>query len=97
MPRYIYKIAPRRERFVETITEAEQAIIGRHWQYLQEQFALGKVQLVGRCVDAAFGITIFEADSLDEARELMEHDPVVAENLFVADLHEFSVLLVRPS
>ncbi len=95
MAQYIYRILSPRPDFVGTITELERATMGRHWVYLEGQFKAGKVQVVGRCVDGTYGITILEAASLEEARRFMAADPAVADGLMRAELHEFRLTLVQ--
>ena len=96
MPHYAYRITPPRADFVRTLTEAERAIMLRHWNYLQGQFAAGKINVVGRCENGDYGITILETGSMEEARQIMQEDPAVAGGLMRAEIHEFRLLLVRP-
>ncbi|NLL89375.1 MAG: hypothetical protein GX228_10760 [Firmicutes bacterium] len=43
----------------------------------------------------AFGVVIFEADSEEEARFLMETDPAVEEGIMTAELFPYRVALWR--
>jgi uncharacterized protein YciI len=96
MPHYAYRVIPKRPDFIRTMSEADRAIIGRHWNYLQEQFAAGKINVVGRCEHGEYGLTIVEVPSPEEARQIMQGDPAVAEGLMDAEMHEFRLLLFRP-
>ncbi|HEX8230402.1 MAG TPA: YciI family protein [Chloroflexia bacterium] len=55
-----------------------------------------KVVMAGPCLDAAFGIVIYEADSEEEARGIMENDPLVVAGVMSAEMHEFRVSLLQP-
>lgn len=58
-----------------------------------------KVILAGRSLNdsesSQFGIVIFEAGSLDEARKIMEGDDAVKAKIMMAQLFPFSVALRR--
>jgi uncharacterized protein YciI len=47
MPGWIYFLHAPRERFAETITDEEQAIVGRHADYLFALLEEGKLLLAG--------------------------------------------------
>jgi uncharacterized protein YciI len=77
-------------------TAQEQAIVGEHFAYLQELTAKGVIILVGRTLttDAnTMGLAIFQADSEDAAREIMNGDPAVKNGVMTAMLYPFKVLL----
>lgn len=69
--------------------EAHRAYLG----WLQEKTT---VYLVGPCLDHAFGIVIFEAESLEAARALMAHDPAVTRGVMVPELHPFHIAFSHP-
>lgn len=90
---YIYLVRPRRPQFRETMTTAEREIIDRHFDHLKARHDRGRLLLAGPCLDATFGIVVFEADSEEEARRFMDEDPAVREGIFSAELHPFHVAL----
>ena len=59
----------------------------------------GRVILAGRTLNESdpsqFGVVIFEAESEDEARKVMEADDAVKEQIMTAQLFPFSVALIR--
>lgn len=94
---YVLHVAP---RFQEAAawTEAEDAVIGRHFERLAEAVESGQVILAGRTnesLDTTFGLVILEAASEAAAREFMESDPAVVAGLMTATLHSYSVALQR--
>jgi uncharacterized protein len=91
---YVYLVRPTREGFNETSTPEEQAIVGEHFERLKAMHTAGDLVLAGPCTDAAFGVVVFRAASLDEARDIMENDPAVKNGIFSAELHEFRVSLL---
>ena len=52
---FIIHYQPRRPKLLETMTEAEQQVIGAHFAYLKAHFDAGRAPFVGRREDAAFG------------------------------------------
>jgi uncharacterized protein len=91
---YIYLVRPTREQFNETMTADEEAIVGDHFVRLKNMLTSGELILAGPCSDAAFGVVIYRADSLESARDIMENDPAVKHGVFSAELHEFRVSLL---
>lgn len=77
-------------------TEADNAIVGRHFARLQVLLGEGRLVLAGRTQDEApRGIVILETGTEEEARELMESDPAVAEGVMTAELFPYRVALMR--
>jgi len=95
MPTYIYKITPVRSGFEGGMSEAEEQAMSLHFDYLKRLLAEGRLFLAGPCVDAAFGIVIFDAESIEQARSLTADDPAVAAGIVTADVHEFRISLLR--
>jgi uncharacterized protein YciI len=91
---FVYLVRPTRENFNETSTPEEDAIVGQHFAQLKVMHEAGDLILAGPCTDAAFGVVIFSAASLEEARSIMENDPAVKNGVFSAELHEFRVSLL---
>lgn len=92
---FVYLIRPIRPGFNEGLTKEEEEIMGRHFNYLKDLTERKEAILVGPCLDAAFGICIFEAESEEAARKIMENDPSVKEKVMTAELHAFKVSLMR--
>ena len=67
----------------------------RHFGYLKKLTDEKTVILAGPCLDAAFGVMIFESESEETARQIMENDPAIKERLMTAELHPFKVSLMR--
>ncbi|MEO8123913.1 MAG: YciI family protein [Burkholderiales bacterium] len=94
---YILRVAPRFQD-VREWTDKEAAVVARHFERLSKATAEGQVILAGRTtegLDATFGIVVFEAETLDQARAFMQSDPVVAAGLMSATLHPYAVALQR--
>jgi uncharacterized protein YciI len=94
---FVYVVRPGRERFRETVSDAEMEVIGEHFMYIKRAYDAGKVRLVGRCEDAAFGLVIFDADGEAQAREFAENDPAVKAGIFAVEVREFRVVLPQAS
>jgi uncharacterized protein YciI len=93
---WIYLIHPPRERFAETMTDAENEVWGRHWERIQRLFAEGTIILVGPTFGReSTGICVFEAPYEAAALEIMNGDPTIAEGLARGELRPMRVSLLR--
>ncbi|MFY0543185.1 YciI family protein [Brevibacillus sp. H7] len=63
-----------------------------HLEYLNKLFLEGKVVMAGPFTDKQGGMVIYKADSLEEAKQLAEADPAVAEGARTLQLREWSPL-----
>lgn len=94
---YLYTITPVRANFIEEMTPEEATIMQTHFHYLQNLLQEGVLILAGPCLDSSFGIVILNAESEEAARQLMENDPAVANNVMTAELHPFRASLMQTS
>lgn len=69
--------------------------MGEHFAYLKELLAKGQLLMAGPCEDAAFGIVLFEAESVQAAEAIMQGDPAVAKGVMIGELHPFRISLLR--
>jgi uncharacterized protein YciI len=95
MRQFIYVIRPVRKDFLQTQTQRESGLVLEHFNYLKSLLARKRLVLAGRCDDATFGIIIFEAESETEANLIVQNDPAVKNGVFTAELHAYSVALMR--
>lgn len=85
-----------RPDLIETMTEEEKAIFGRHAAYIADLTAKGTVALAGPCTDMKGpGIVVFQAANEPAARAIMEGDPAVKAGLFITELHPMRLSFVR--
>lgn len=95
---YVLKLIPRLLN-EKNWTKEDSQIVGRHFRRLQQLHKEGKVILAGRTLNetesSQFGVVIFEANSEEEARKLMEEDDAVKEKIMTAELFPFSVALIK--
>lgn len=94
---YVLRLAPQFQK-ESAWTEAENAIVARHFERLSHAAETGQLVLAGRTLEpleATFGLVIFEADGEAAARAFMESDPAVAAGLMTATLHPYAVALQR--
>ena len=92
---FIYFIRPHKENFAETMTEEEGNIMGVHFEYLKDLLDKGKLILAGPETTCKFGIAVIEAESEDEARNIMMNDPAVSSGIVSPELYPFRVSLIR--
>lgn len=79
-------------------TEKEQNIVNEHFKSLQRLLKEGKLILAGKTEgqdEKTFGIVIFEAETYEEAYELMKNDPAVKQGVMTAELYPYNVALLR--
>ena len=97
---FLYRIQPTRDGFLIESTPEEDAIVTEHFNYLKALTEQGVVLMAGRTLhtdDSSHGLVVFVADSEDEARALMTHDPAVQAGVFRAELFPFAVALANKS
>ena len=98
MKHYLYKIqATRLEMLAEGPTPAEQAVTSEHFEYLKGLTEQGIVILAGRTLNtdaSSFGIVIFQAESDEAARAVVDQDPAVQKGLMQAELYPYRVALM---
>lgn len=93
MPEFIYLIHPLRDGFFDHPTEAEDAAMEAHYQYLKAAVETGNVLLAGPCTDDTFGVVILRAENEARAREFMFNDPSIQQNVMMAELHPLRISL----
>lgn len=94
---YVLEVAPPFQQEAAW-TEAENAVIARHFERLAQAAKSGQLILAGRTLEpltATFGLVIFEAESEAVARAFMQSDPAVEAGLMTATLHPYTVALQR--
>lgn len=81
----------RRENWLATMTPEEAEVMGRHLEYVKRMFEEGKVVFSGPCLDGAYGLIVYKAESPEAARSLYENDPLVQSGILDTELHPFRV------
>jgi uncharacterized protein YciI len=97
---YVLRLVPRlHDR--SAWTDDESATVGRHLDHLKAAAAKGQVILAGRTgrtdepLERTFGITIFEAPDDASAETFMNSDPALIAGIMTAELHPYSVAVLR--
>lgn len=92
---FIYKIQLNRPAILtEGPTPEEEAIIDAHVNHLDRLTRAGVIVLAGRTQTKdknTFGIVIFRAGSEEEARQIVNDDPGVAQGVWQAELFPFKI------
>lgn len=81
-------------------TEQESRVVSDHFSYLKDLTEKGTVILAGRTQNSdysSFGIVIFRADSPEQARGIVENDPVVKNKVMRAELYPYRIALLNTS
>ncbi len=94
---YVLHLAPQFQQEAAW-TDAENAIVNRHFERLAQAAKSGQLILAGRTrepLTATFGLVIFEADDEAAARSFMQSDPAVEAGLMTATLHPYAIALQR--
>jgi len=80
-------------------TEIESRVVSEHFNYLKQLTSDGVVILAGRTQNtdnSSFGIVLFNAGTVEEAREIMLNDLAVKNNVFRAELFPYKMALFGP-
>ena len=80
-------------------TEFESRIVSEHFNYLKQLTKDGVVILAGRTQNtdySSFGIVLFNAETIEAAREIMFNDPAVKNKVFRAELFPYKMALFGP-
>jgi uncharacterized protein YciI len=97
MKQFLYRLEPARVEMVTVgPTPDEAAIVSQHFAYLENLTTQGVMLLVGRTQDNSpdtIGLAIFQAESEDQARAIMENDPAVKNGVMQAKLFPFKIAL----
>ena len=96
MAEWLYFLHPPRDRFAETMTEAEAGVFGQHFAYLEGLLAEGTLILAGPTLGPVnTGLAVFEAPDEGAARAVMEADPAVASGTVRGELRPFRASFLR--
>jgi uncharacterized protein YciI len=95
---FLYKIRPTRaEMLSQGATQDETEIVSAHFNYLKGLHEQGILVLAGRTLntdETSFGIVIFNAKTVEKAREIMENDPAVLQGVLQAELYPYRMALM---
>ncbi|NMO17231.1 hypothetical protein HPC49_22805 [Pyxidicoccus fallax] len=74
---FFVRLIPNRPDFAMSMTADEQATMRAHGEFLQSQLAAGTLVVAGPVLDPSgvFGMAVFEAESVDALRPVLEGDP----------------------
>lgn len=96
-PQFIYVLKLTQKYLDEkNWTEYENKIVEEHFDYLTDLKKEGKLILAGRTQtwdEKTFGIVILSVESLDEASDIMRHDPGISKGLMTAELFPFKIAI----
>ncbi len=96
MSEWIYFLHAPRDDFAATMTPEESRVWAAHFARLRRLLDEGVMILVGPTLGRInTGIAVFEAETEDEARRIMEEDPAVAGGYARGELRPFRVSLLR--
>jgi uncharacterized protein YciI len=100
MGQFLYRIQPiRHDMLTSGSTEFESRIVSEHFNYLKQLTSDGVEILAGRTQNtdnSSFGIVLFNAETVEAAREIMLNDPAVKNKVFRAELFSYKMALFGP-
>jgi uncharacterized protein YciI len=89
---YIYVLTLTRPEGAWAPTDEERAIVSEHYYRLESLHAEKIVSYVGRTTtNNPMGIVVFEAETEEAARQLMEGDPAVQKGVMRAEVYPFRI------
>lgn len=95
MSTFLYVVKLTKPEMWGKMSSEEEAIVDEHFERLKLVLADGKLVLAGPCLDGAFGIVVFRAESEKEAEKFVRNDPAVKKGIMNAELHPFRVSLIE--
>ena len=94
---YTLKLIPRLQQN-DAWTVQDEIIVSEHFEKLKQLKEIGKLILAGRTLredPSDFGMVIFRTETEDEAPQLMEGDPSVAQGFMNAELYPYHIALMK--
>jgi uncharacterized protein len=88
---FIGTARPKRDRWLETMTNAEKAVMAQHFQYVNRLYSEGSIVFAGACTDGAMGLLVYQAEAEEEARQLFENDPLTKSGITNTEFHPFTI------
>ncbi len=84
---YYAVIRPTRKDFITNPKDEDNQIMSDHFLYLKDLLEKGKLYLAGPTLieEDPFGLYIFETETEEEARKLLEEDPSVVAGIQLID------------
>jgi len=70
-------------------------ILQQHLEYLKQQLTAGTLVLAGPRLDGVYGLGILETPTSEDARRIMENDPMVKNSILRLEIHEIRLFLQR--
>lgn len=67
--------------------------VGKHYAYMQSLRDTHRLFLAGPLDDTNGGLIVVRAESLDDAKSVMAHDPAIIAGVFVGDVHGWDAAL----
>lgn len=87
--RFLATAKPKREHWLQNISDEEKAVMARHFAYTSQMFAEGNIVFDGACLDGTMGIIVYQAKSQEAALELFNNDPLVKSGIMSTELRPF--------
>lgn len=80
----------------ENWTDDDNRIVNEHFDYLKNLLSQNRLILAGRTTNEnKFGIVIFEAETNENAQDIMNNDPAVLNGIMTSELFPYRVALIR--
>ncbi|MBN1213774.1 MAG: SRPBCC domain-containing protein [candidate division Zixibacteria bacterium] len=91
---YFVQLLGTRHDWPENMIPEETKVMEEHYVYLQKLVLDKKVFLAGPVHDPVFGMIILKADSLEEAKKIMDMEPSVFKGVHTYEMHPMHVSLL---
>jgi uncharacterized protein YciI len=75
-----------------TDIEKNKEVRPAHLEYIDRLYQAGKIVMAGPFTDGKGGMIIYRANSIEEATQLAENDPVIVEKCRTLELREWNAL-----
>jgi len=68
-------------------------IVSEHFNYLKSLLENGKLTLAGRFSEVLIGLAMIQAETREEAMQIMKNDPAIKAGIFHGELYPWRIAL----
>jgi len=86
---YVIMLRPA-DKYGEPGTEE---IVSKHFNYLKSLLDSGKLTLAGRFSEVLIGLAMIQAETREEAVQIMKNDPAIKAGIFHGELYPWKIAL----
>ena len=87
-------LKPKRDGFMESMSEQEQALMKGHASYFQKLVADGVIFIAGPVLDDQYGMVVFNSPDKPTVEAFLNQDPSVVAGIMNVEMHPFRLSMM---